>query len=308
MKVNLSKYKGAIIEYCCTICNIFDNFFEDFNNEISKIKSCSCNHFDVKFIFKLGKKKFEYILSFNCKKCGENELVNLYNNDDDFFNINYKCKRCKNGDFNVQMILSEDIIKDDNPNIEKREKPNEIKQIDKNNNILNAQNNNMNNEITNNMNLIGGNANHINNNNFNFNNNFMRNDIFIGNNPNLMNMNFFNNDIINNMDQNVDQINMMIGKMNINNNNQNNIQNINKYKNNSIKLIFKDTKGLFYELYVSSLDLVFSEVVRQLFKKYSEFNEDKEFTFFSNAERIQNYKTLRENNLNNESIIMIFEK
>ena len=321
----MNKYKGAIIEYGCMICKKFDNFFEDFSNQLSKIKSDNCEHFDFKFIYNLEKIKLKYMVSFNCKKCGKNKIVNLYNNAGEFCNIYYECYNCKNGDINVQMILSEEIIKDDNIKI-KDMKPKIIKNEIKNHNNINNINNNMNqinnfgiNQSINNINLIGGHANQINNNfqnnNFNFNNNIMMNNMPPINN-NIMNMNIINNNPLSNVNnfnnmninQNMNQMNMMMGNLNINNiNNNQMMNNQNNNNNNSIKLIFKDTKGLKYDLFVSSLDLVFSEVIRQLFKKYSDFDEDKTYAFLRDGQRVQNHKTLGENDIGNNKIIMVIE-
>ena len=112
MQINLNHYKGAIIEYCCNKCQIINNFTEDFSNKISKIKSERCEHFDIKFIYSLEKCKLKYSISFNCKKCGQNELFNIFNDSKDL-NIHYKCKKCKNGDINVQMLLIDEIIEED---------------------------------------------------------------------------------------------------------------------------------------------------------------------------------------------------
>jgi hypothetical protein len=125
------------------------------------------------------------MVSFNCKNCGVNKIFDLYENSN-VYNIHYICNNCKNGDSNVQMLLSDEIIKDDDS-----QKKNIIKnkvynmQIKSNNNNFANFNNNLNqinnfNNIhpINNMNLVGGNPNPMNNmmnNNFIFNNNMMMN-------------------------------------------------------------------------------------------------------------------------------------
>ena len=271
MKINLNNYKGAIIDYGCNICNINDNFFEDFTNKISRIKSDGCEHLDIKFIYNLEKNSLKYMVSFNCKNCGENKIFDLckYSND---LSIHYKCNKCKNGNTNVQMILSEEIFKIDD-GIKKQNKPNDNKI-----NFINPNSNQINNFINinqsiNNMNLVGGNQN-IFNNNLNFNNNIMMNNFNHPINQNIMNFQnnnlFMNNNFNNaNMNPNVNQINMMMGNMNLNNinNNLNNSSNASKTNNKSVNLIFKDTQGLQYNFPVSSLDCVFSEVVREFLKK-----------------------------------------
>ena len=190
MQINLNHYKGAIIEYCCNKCQIINNFTEDFSNKISKIKSERCEHFDIKFIYSLEKCKLKYSISFNCKKCGQNELFNIFNDSKDL-NIHYKCKKCKNGDINVQMLLIDEIIEEDEKTNNKNYKyDNEIKKIFnfENNNIKGANNI----KLKNNMNLIENNQNQIIiNNNFNFNNNNIINFNMMMGNMNINNINSF---------------------------------------------------------------------------------------------------------------------
>ena len=50
-KIDLSRYKGATVDYLCEDCKTGDNFFEDFDCQISKIKSDSCSHYNFKFIY-----------------------------------------------------------------------------------------------------------------------------------------------------------------------------------------------------------------------------------------------------------------
>ena len=216
MEVNMNLYKGAIIEYCCNICKIINNFTEDFSNKISKIKSESCEHFDIKFIYRIEKIKLKYAISFNCKICGYNELFDILKNPKEL-SIHYKCKKCNNGDINILMILIEKVIKDDK----------------KGGNLI------------------------INDNSVN---------------------NFFNN--------NFEEFN-------------------NNY--NAINIIFRQTKGATYNFSVSSLNCVFSEVVRNFLKVHKDIDEDKIGAFLFNGERVQDYKTLKENNIKENDIILITE-
>ena len=290
MQINLNHYKGAIIEYCCTKCKIINNFTEDFSNKISKIKSERCEHFDIKFIYSLEKCKLKYSISFNCKKCGQNELFNIFNDSKDL-NIHYKCKKCKNGDINVQMLLIDEIIEEDEKTNNKNYKyDNEVKKIFnfENNNIkgannnLNKLNNNYNIKLKNNMNLIENNQNQIIiNNNFNFN----------------------NNNIIN--------FNMMMGNMNINNINddcQDMLnQNNNKKEIGIININFRRTKGGEYKCSIDSLNWVFSKVVRKFLKEHEDIDENKINAFLFNGKRVEDYKTLKQNNINENDTIMIYE-
>ena len=323
MKVNLNQYKGAIIDYGCSICQKYDNYFEDFTNKISRIKSDSCEHFDIKFIYNLEKNSLKYLVSFNCKNCGENKIFELYKNSN-VSNIHYNCNKCKNGDYNVQMLLSDEIVKDDE-NQKKNFMKNQVnnKQIKSNNNhnFVNFNNNSNqinnfnNNQPENKMNLLGGNQNQMNNmmiNNFNFNNNnfMMMNNINqnVVNRPNMLN---FNNNFMFNNNMNfpqINQVNMMMGNMNINNNNNfPNFVNQDKNANKSINIIFKDTTGMKYNFSVSSLDLVFSEVVREFLKKNPNINIDEVGGFVCDAQRIHNHKTLKENNICENKVIMMIK-
>ena len=280
MQINLNHYKGAIIEYCCNKCQIINNFTEDFSNKISKIKSERCEHFDIKFIYSLEKCKLKYSISFNCKKCGQNELFNIFNDSKDL-NIHYKCKKCKNGDINVQMLLIDEIIEEDEKTNNKNYKyDNEIKKIFnfENNNIKGANNI----KLKNNMNLIENNQNQIIiNNNFNFNNN-----------------NFIN-------------FNMMMGNMNINNINddcQDMLnQNNNKKEIGIININFRRTKGGEYKCSIPSLNWVFSKVVRKFLKEHEDIDENKINAFLFNGKRVEDYKTLKQNNINENDTIMIYE-
>ena len=287
MQVNLNQYKGAIIDYGCSICQKYDNYFEDFTNKISRIKSDSCDHFDIKFIYNLDKNILKYMVSFNCKNCGINKIFDLYKNSN-VYNIHYICNNCKNGDSNVQMLLSDEIIKDDD-----NQKKNIIKSQICNKQIKSNNNNFAN--FNNNMNLVGGNPNQKNNmmnNNFIFNNNMMMNNFMFNNNMNMPQIN---------------QINMMMGNMNMNNINNNlpNFSNQNKNQDKQINIIFKDTTGVKYNFSVSSLDCVFSEVVREFLKKNPNINIDEVGGFLCDANMIQNHKTLKENNIGENKIIVM---
>ena len=346
MKINLKKFKGVNIEYCCTECNLWDNFFEDFKNGASKIKpETKCKHYDFKFIYNLSIENFKFVVSFNCKKCPKSEIINLYNPNLSESFISYKCKNCNNnGEINVRMMLSEEAIKDDENIINpKKNEKNNIQNINNNINrqMINNNNNiNINNNNNFNINNFGNFNNNLNrnNNNFNINNNFnynpqMNNINVMGGNMNqINNMNFNNNMMMNNM-----FFPMMNGNMNINmnmnpnmNNNMmfNNFNNMNNQNNmnimmgnmninnnngnnnnNSINLQFKDTKGGIFNLNVSSIDEVFGSVVMKLIKKYDDkINEDEINSFVCNATPIKNHLTLKENNINNGDIIMIMCK
>ena len=342
---------GALLDYMCNICGDNKNFFVDFTAEISKIKSDTCKHFDIKFIYKNEGKKITYMISFNCKNpnCGKNQIVQLYpSNSEDIPSLHYKCPNCKCGDMNFQMILNEKAMKKKNKNIKVNVNVNQSLINDKviggnanqinimfNNNICMPMNPNMNmNPNFNNLNI-----------NPNFNNANMNPNIINGNinpnfnnanmNPNIINANMNQNFINVNMNQNFNNQNIIpnfnnanmnpifnngninIGNMHLNNgNNMNNINNnINivnpqNQKNNdpnaknSIILKFKTTEGQSFDLAVDSLDLVFSKVIHELFKKFPDF-EDKIKGFVCQGKPIQNQKSLKDNNISNNDTIMI---
>ena len=332
MNAHQNNSKGAWISYGCKICKIENNFNESFSEQVSKIKTKSCEHFDFKFIFNPEKGNMKYMISFICKKCGKDSIVDLYkSNPDGISCIHYKCIQCNNGDMDFQMILNEEALKEQN------KYKNNNRAFNNFNNINNMNNNNYNpmnniNQSMNNMQVIGGNMNLNNMMAFNnINNNFMMNNINM--NPNFMNMNLpnnnfcmfnnFNNVNMNNMN-NMNNANFMMGNMNLNNgnnmaitnnninNNQNlNIQNqnINQVQNketNSIKLKFKTTEGLDYHLLISSLDIVFSEVVCKLLEENKTIDEDKIMGFACNGDQPKWHKTLKENNIDASSIINIY--
>ena len=203
MGESVDESPGALLDYICNVCGENKNFFVDFTAEISKIKSDTCKHFDIKFIYKNEGKKITYMISFNCKNpnCGKNQIVQLYpSNSEDIPSLHYKCPNCKCGDMNFQMILNEKAMKKKNKNINVNANINQSLYNDK---------------------VIGGNANQINNgmnfNNFNFNNNnnnFILMNQMYQNNMNNNNNIMFNNNICMpmnpnmNMNQNFNNLNM----------------------------------------------------------------------------------------------------
>ena len=330
-KIDITKYKGAIIQFMCEECNQCDNFFEDFNDQISRIKSGLCSHFSLKFIFNFEGQKFRYILSFNCNNCNTNKIINLF--DENTTNIspsiNYKCEKCGKGNINIGLLLSEEKMNIDDDYEENNDK-NEKKSHPRNNNI-NMINNNI--EYLN-QNLRGGNQqfnqqNPMNNNINNFNNNnmmshnnmmFNKNNMMFNNNNNMMfnnnnNMMFNNNNMMFNDNNNMmfnNNNNMMFNdnnrnlNKNISKNNMmgNNNQLNNNLNNNKIKLIFKSTKGNSYEIFASP-DESLAKIVRTLTQTHKEIDKKKIGTFVRNAKILQLQKTIKDNNLENNSVIMM---
>ena len=269
-KIDLNDYKGAIIQYKCKDCQVFDEFFEDFHSKIARIKSGSCSHFNLKFIYNYDGGKFKYILSFNCNKCGQNNIFNLFDeNTTDTYSYNeYKCEKCNEGSINIQLLLSKDKIKNDEENDDDDEEDNEEeeeKEINKSDdnddneenlnnfnlfndtnlikqqvvganqfNYQNQINNNniFNNNINNNSFMGNNNYKPNNNNNFNMmNNNMLNNNMFYNN---MLNNNMINNNMLNNnmINNNMPYNNMMNNNMMNNNMMNNNMLNNNMFYNN----------------------------------------------------------------------------
>jgi len=325
MCADSNQSKGAWINYGCNICKIEDNFTESFSENNSKIKTKSCEHFDFKFIYNPEKGNMKYMISFNCKNCGKDNIENLYKfSPDGTSSLHYQCTKCNNGDMNFQMILNAEALKEQN-----RNRLNNMNYNQKNiSNLNNNMNNNINsfnfnqmnniNQSMNNIRVIGGNMNQNNMMQFNnFNNNMMMNNMNM--NPIFLNNNFPMINSFNNMNMNncLNNVNFMMGNMNLNNNIINNNQNLNmqnqnqkqnpiKKDNNSIKLHFKETTGLDYFINVSSLDIVFSEVACKLIEENQNLDEDKIRGFACNGGPILDHKTLKENNIDSTTQILIY--
>ena len=165
-RIDINKYKGALIEYKCAKCHpIPKMFFESFQSQIARIKSDSCSHMSFKFISNFDGKNFKYIVSLNCLNCGENKIKNLFDKDSEYSsNIEYKCEKCGNGDMKFGILLSEEIIEMDENNNDENQNENKNK--------MNQNNNNNNNNMNQNP--------YINNNN----NNIIYNNFIAGNNYN----------------------------------------------------------------------------------------------------------------------------
>ena len=108
---NNEKYKGAIIEYTCSDCYFGDNFFIEFSG-ISKVKPCNCEHFDINFLLSSEKDWMKFMASFNCKICGENQMIELFNTATKNISgsIVYKCSKCGSGNITTGYLLQNEII------------------------------------------------------------------------------------------------------------------------------------------------------------------------------------------------------
>jgi len=362
-KIDLTKYKGATVEYFCEDCKTGDNFFEDFDSNLSKIKSDSCSHYNFKFIYNFEEnKELKYIISFNCINCSTNKIITLFdkNTTDISPRFEYKCEKCKKGKLIIRLLLcvdkeidiEDDVKQNNNSNVNKsyvNDNNDNRNNFDPffngtqlmNDNVIGGQrqinpiNNNNFNNIFNNNNFNNNNFNNnFNNNNFNnnfnnnnFNNNFNNNNFNNIFNNNYFNNNFNNNNFNNNFNNNNFNNNFNNNNFNnnFNNNNNNNFNNIminnlmpnqmylknnmdnnmnNDMNNNSIKIKFKETKGPQYEMFVSP-DTIFAEVVRNLLNQHKEIDGEKIGAFILNSVRVRLHSTVKENNIENNSIIMI---
>ena len=123
------------------------------------------------------------------------------------------------------------------------------------------------------------------NNNMMFNNNIPNNKMMFNNNMPNNNMMFNNNIPNNNMMENNNQLN----------------NNLNYTK---IKLIFRNTKGNSYEIFASP-DESFGKIVHTLLQAHKEIDKKNIGTLISNAQILKMQKTIKDNKLKNNSIIMI---
>ena len=341
-RVDISKYKGALIEYKCAECyQIPKTFFESFQNKIARIKSDSCLHMSFKFISNYDRNNFKYTVSLNCLNCGQNKIKNLFDKDSgDSSNLEYKCEKCGQGDLKFGILLSEEIIEmDENNNDENQNENNNNNKMNQNENSNNnmKQNAFINNNIINNNNNIEGNnfnqgfganlalGNNMNNNNNNginnMNNNMLKdvNNMFLYNNMNnnfnqFNNMMFNNNQIMNNGIKNCNINTNMVFNIKKNNygimNSNDNMINqpiINENNNNKFILNFCDMIGHKYP-FESSPDVPFAEVIRNLLNKYPDIDRENIAVFICNGKRVKNQKTVKENGISNGDKVMIHFK
>jgi DNA-directed RNA polymerase subunit M/transcription elongation factor TFIIS len=228
------RYIGAIVQYGCSDCGICDNFDEDFTSDISRIKSDSCSHFSLKFIYNLEGDSYKYSLSFTCNNCGENQLINVFDKiTEESPNIHYKCVKCGKGSMKIGFLLkiNEKIkiykTKGNDENINKPYRTadgNDEDNSQKNdlNNFIKDINKDINKEL-NQPNLVVGGGVQIRSYETPYDNekSNMRNNNFINNNMNIINKDVIGNNYDNNKGNNNNNFNNII------NNNVNFIMNYN---------------------------------------------------------------------------------
>lgn len=302
---NLKRYKGAYVQYKCIDCNIYDSLEEDFTTNISRIKSGSCPHNSIKFIYNLEGDSFKYILSFTCGHCGKNQLINVFEKiTEDSPNIFYRCVDCHKSSIEVFFLL---IIKED---IKFYKTPENIIKVyrtpDKNENDFNL--NQINNEFEKNMVLggEGGREGRINikeyktpnddkNNKIPFNTNNHINSMYSNNIEQKNEMNITNRDV--NLKYN--DINTIRGDNDFNNNINNNDQ---------INITFIDNRKNKFKI-KTSLHNIFHDTMMKVINennKYIDVENIKEFQFKGKV--LDKNKSLKDNGLKEgDEIAIIFE-
>ena len=92
-----------------------DNFFIELNG-ISKVKPGNCEHFDINFLLTSEKNSMKLVVSFNCKICHKNNMIELFNtqNKIDSGSITYKCIGCGSGNITAGYLYQNEEIKIDN--------------------------------------------------------------------------------------------------------------------------------------------------------------------------------------------------
>ena len=115
---NFFKYKGAIIEYSCTQCNLGGNFYHEFT-KASKVNPGNCEHFDINFLYSAESNSMKFCPSLTCRNCKKNNIIELINEKtkNEIGSINYKCPQCGMGNITIGYLFqNEEINLDPLPN------------------------------------------------------------------------------------------------------------------------------------------------------------------------------------------------
>ena len=141
--INNQKYKVAIIEYICSECLLGGNITIEFS-KVSQVKPGNCGHFNINFLFISEMNSMKLSISFKCKLCDTNNIIELFNQRivDNNGSISYKCPECGGGNLTIGYLLSQEKI--DLDDIGNFKIPKIIDNDNKNN-----KNNNINNNINN---------------------------------------------------------------------------------------------------------------------------------------------------------------
>ena len=110
-RINVQDYKGAIIQYTCEDCLLSENFTVEFS-DVPKVKPGTCHHFNINFLLVIEKYEIKYLLSFTCKSCNHNEMIELFNKNttEEMGSITYSCPVCGKGNMTAGFLLENELI------------------------------------------------------------------------------------------------------------------------------------------------------------------------------------------------------
>ena len=107
--MDITNYKGVIVQYACLNCciaNTFEENFEGKNFQIEKLGSC--DNFDLKFRLKLSSKKLSCYIDIYCKNCKKNVQKELIVKDNDIdASYEYECD-CGQKKLTYGLLLQKD--------------------------------------------------------------------------------------------------------------------------------------------------------------------------------------------------------
>ena len=108
-QIDIKNYSKVIVNYGCNECNLYD-YFDEKLEEQSSMKSVSCMHYEIKFLYNLKGNIFKYFVSFNCLKCSKNNIITIFDekSTSDTIEKTYKCDNCKNS--SILFSLEKKII------------------------------------------------------------------------------------------------------------------------------------------------------------------------------------------------------
>ena len=116
----IRNYRGANIQYTCEDCTISDNFYVEFS-DVPKVKPGGCDHFNINFLLVIERNDMKYLLSFTCKNCKENKIIELFNKNTNNVdgNIFYSCSKCGQGTMTAGFLLGDNLFDNDDEDQEK---------------------------------------------------------------------------------------------------------------------------------------------------------------------------------------------
>ena len=129
-RINMRNYRGANIQYTCEDCIISDNFYVEFSN-VPKVKPGGCEHFNINFLLVMERNDMKYLLSFTCKNCKENKIIELFNNNTNSIdgNIFYSCTKCGQGKITAGFLLGDNLFDNDDEDQEEEHNKHQTTQL-----------------------------------------------------------------------------------------------------------------------------------------------------------------------------------